>query len=126
MLFNAANILLVAAIGIAGISVAFPVGIRLALGLGVVVNYRHAPVGNAELLFSGMALTVLAILLNAFANRRSATGNAGLSTKGLLLSVVAALWSIYVWRELRAAPKGVGTCRTLCCSDTSYVVGIDF
>lgn len=94
VLFNAANILLVAAISIAGMSVAFPVGIGLALVIGVVVNYLNAPVGKAGLLFSGMALIVVAILLNAFAYRRMATASpattsAGLSTKGLLLSVVA-------------------------------------
>ncbi|MBC3789207.1 GRP family sugar transporter [Spirosoma utsteinense] len=89
VLFNAANILLVAAISIAGMSVAFPVGIGLALVIGVVVNYLNAPVGNAGLLFGGMALIVVAILLNAFAYRRTATASAGVSTKGLLLSVVA-------------------------------------
>ncbi|QJW89846.1 multidrug DMT transporter permease [Spirosoma taeanense] len=89
VLFNAANILLGSAIAIAGMSVAFPVGIGLALVIGVVVNYLNAPVGNAALLFSGMALIVVAILLNAFAYRRTATSTTGLSTKGLVLSVVA-------------------------------------
>ena len=46
VLFNAANILLVAAIGIAGMSVAFPVGIGIALVLGVLVNYLADPQGN--------------------------------------------------------------------------------
>jgi glucose uptake protein len=89
VLFNAANILLVAAISIAGMSVAFPVGIGLALVIGVVVNYLNAPVGNTGLLFGGMALIVVAILLNAVAYRRTATSKSGVSTKGLLLSVVA-------------------------------------
>ena len=89
VLFNAANILLVAAIAIAGMSVAFPVGIGLALVIGVVVNYIKAPLGSAGLLFGGMALVVVAILLNAVAYRRTVTGSTGLSTKGLLLSVVA-------------------------------------
>ena len=94
VLFNAANILLGAAISIAGMSVAFPVGIGLALVIGVVVNYLNAPVGSAGYLFGGMALIVVAILLNAVAYRRTATANAantgsGVSTKGLLLSVVA-------------------------------------
>lgn len=43
IVFNAANILLAAAISIAGMSVAFPVGIGLALVLGVIVNYIGAP-----------------------------------------------------------------------------------
>ena len=49
--FNAANILLVAAIGIAGMSVAFPVGIGIALVLGVMVNYISQPIGNPQLIF---------------------------------------------------------------------------
>ena len=92
VLFNGANILLGAAISIAGMSVAFPVGIGLALVIGVVVNYLNAPVGNAALLFGGMALIVVAILLNAFAYRKTATEGSstkGSSTRGLLLSVVA-------------------------------------
>lgn len=89
VLFNAANILLVSAMAIAGMSVAFPVGIGLALVIGVVVNYLNAPVGNAGLLFGGMALIVVAILLNATAYRKTATGATNASVKGLLLSVVA-------------------------------------
>lgn len=89
LLFNAANILLGAAIAIAGMSVAFPVGIGLALVIGVIVNYLNAPVGSAGLLFGGMALIVVAILLNAVAYRRTVTSRTGLSTKGLLISVVA-------------------------------------
>src|SRR5271170_4354061 len=64
-IFNAANMLLVAAIDIAGMAVAFPVGIGLALVLGVVVNYVADPIGNATLLFGGVALVVLAIILDA-------------------------------------------------------------
>ena len=48
-IFNLANILLVAAIEVAGMAVAFPVGIGLALILGVIVNYLATPVGNGPL-----------------------------------------------------------------------------
>lgn len=89
VLFNAANILLGAAIAIAGMSVAFPVGIGLALVVGVIVNYLDAPVGNATMLFGGVGLIAFAILLNAAAYRRSSGSSGGVSTKGLLLSVVA-------------------------------------
>ena len=63
IIFNAANILLVAAIAIAGMAVAFPVGIGLALVIGVIVNYIDNPVGNKLLLFGGVALIVVAIYL---------------------------------------------------------------
>src|SRR5690242_496775 len=48
--FNVANLLLVAAIEIAGLAVAFPVGIGLALVVGVVLNYVLEPRGNVVLL----------------------------------------------------------------------------
>lgn len=89
VLFNAANILLVAAIAIAGMSVAFPVGIGLALVIGVIVNYLDAPVGDSTTLFGGVALIVVAILLNAIAYRKLASGTGTVSSKGLILSVVA-------------------------------------
>ncbi len=89
VLFNAANILLVAAITIAGMSVAFPIGIGIALILGVVVNYLDRPEGVAALLFGGVALVAVAILLNANAYRQLSRATTGVSTKGLLLSVVA-------------------------------------
>ncbi|HRI78315.1 MAG TPA: multidrug DMT transporter permease, partial [Cyclobacteriaceae bacterium] len=89
IMFNAANILLVAAIAIAGMSVAFPVGIGLALVIGVIVNYVEAPVGNAALVFGGVLLIVAAILLNAFAYRKLVTHVAGASTRGIVLSVVS-------------------------------------
>ena len=88
--FNLANILLVAAISIAGMSVAFPVGIGLALVVGVIVNYLDNPLGNSILLFLGVALVVAAILLNARAYRKMSTGST-VSTKGLALSVIAGL-----------------------------------
>jgi len=90
VIFNLANILLVAAIGIAGMSVAFPVGIGIALVLGVIVNYISNPQGNPVLIFGGVALIVLAILLNAKAYQKLQTNTeGGVSKKGLILSVVS-------------------------------------
>ncbi|MDO1446907.1 GRP family sugar transporter [Rhodocytophaga aerolata] len=103
IIFNAANILLGAAISIAGMSVAFPVGIGLALVLGVLVNYADNPVGNSGLLFTGVALVVAAILLNAFAYRRAASSSQGISTKGLLLSVTAGILMGYFYKYVAAS-----------------------
>lgn len=89
VLFNGANILLVAAITLAGMSVAFPVGIGLALVIGVIVNYLDSPLGEPWMLFGGVGLVSLAILLNAKAyNRLSASQNKS-PGKGLLLAVLA-------------------------------------
>ncbi len=67
IVFNLANILLVAAISIAGLSVAFPIGIGLALVIGVVWNYILNPQGNPVFLFTGAALVGAAIVVDAFA-----------------------------------------------------------
>ena len=72
VVFNLANMLLVAAISIAGLSVAFPVGIGLALVIGVVWNYFLNPQGNPALLFGGSALVLAATVVNAFAYKRFA------------------------------------------------------
>lgn len=103
VLFNAANILLGAAIAIAGMSVAFPVGIGLALVIGVVVNYVAQPVGNAGLLFGGVALVMGAVLLNAGAYRRLATQTGTISNKGLVLSVVAGVLMGFFYKYVAAS-----------------------
>jgi glucose uptake protein len=102
-IFNAANMLLVAAIDIAGMAVAFPVGIGLALVLGVVVNYLEHPLGNSALLFGGVLLVVLAIILDAVAYRKIPGTAAGVSTKGLVLSVACGLLMGFFYRFVAAA-----------------------
>jgi glucose uptake protein len=103
VIFNAANILLVAAISIAGMSVAFPVGIGIALVLGVVVNYIDLPKGNAIFLFSGVALIAIAILLNAKAYKKMLSGSSSPSAKGLVISVVAGLLMGFFYRFVAKA-----------------------
>lgn len=71
-------------------SVAFPVGIGIALVLGVIVNYIAAPQGSPILIFGGVLLIVLAIVLNANAYQRLQTNSTvKVSKKGLLLSVIS-------------------------------------
>lgn len=103
VIFNAANILLVAAIAIAGMAVAFPVGIGLALVIGVIVNYIDTPVGNQAMLFGGVALIVVAILLNANAYRKMQSGNKNTSSKGLLLSVIAGVLMGFFYKYVAAS-----------------------
>jgi len=69
VIFNLANMLLVAAISLAGMAVAFPVGIGTALIIGVLWNYAINPQGNAMLLFSGCGVIVGAIVVDALAYR---------------------------------------------------------
>src|SRR5215469_8377942 len=63
-IFNLANLLLVAAIDMAGLAVAFPVSIGIALVVGVVLNYVLQPKGNAWLLMSGVACALIAVILD--------------------------------------------------------------
>jgi glucose uptake protein len=84
--FNVANLLLVAAIDIAGLAVAFPVGIGLALVIGVLLNYALAPKGNVFLLFGGVALVLVAIVIDAAAYRRR-EGARSISGRGIQISV---------------------------------------
>jgi len=91
VIFNLANILLVAAIAIAGMSVAFPVGIGMALVVGVLVNYIREATGNPLLLFLGVALVASAIVLNAVAYRTLPGTSKSTSAKGLVLSILCGL-----------------------------------
>jgi glucose uptake protein len=86
-IFNIANLLLVAAIGIAGMAVAFPIGIGLALVVGSVLNYVINPRGNPLLLFGGVTLVVGAIILDAAAYREHSGGTVVTRT-GVLLSLL--------------------------------------
>lgn len=87
--FNVANLLLVAAIDIAGLAVAFPIGIGLALVIGAVSNYVISPKGNPGLLFGGIALVVAAILFDAIAYRKREQTAAAMSRRGIIISLVA-------------------------------------
>jgi glucose uptake protein len=89
--FNIANLLLVAAIDIAGLAVAFPVGIGLALVVGAVSSYLISPNGNPLLLFAGIALIAIAIILDAGAYRLRERERAATSRRGVLLSLAAGL-----------------------------------
>ena len=90
IIFNFANTLLVAAIDLAGMAVAFPIGIGLALIVGVTLNYFQAPSGNRLLLMLGVALVLIAILLSASAYRLRSTIIEP-SRKGITISVAAGL-----------------------------------
>ncbi|HTM38126.1 MAG TPA: GRP family sugar transporter [Terriglobales bacterium] len=85
--FNVANLLLVAAIDIAGLAVAFPLGIGLALVVGVLLNYRFAPKGQPFLLFTGVVLVIIAIVLDALAYRRREIQRQQLSALGIWISI---------------------------------------
>lgn len=90
IIFNAANILLTASMTLAGMSVAFPLGVGIALVLGVFVNYLSAPKGDPVTLFIGVALIMLAIISNAIAARKmEKQTNNPTKKKGIILALIA-------------------------------------
>jgi glucose uptake protein len=99
MVFNLANMLLVAAISVAGLAVAFPVGIGLALVMGVIWNYFLNPQGNPTLLTAGVALVMCAIIVDAVAYTAHAKpaspptsrgrSKPSASRKGIVLSLIS-------------------------------------
>jgi glucose uptake protein len=88
-IFNVANLLLVAAIDVAGLAVAFPVGIGLALVIGAVSNYLVTPAANPLLLFGGVALVTVAIILDAAAYRKRESEARATTVRGIVISLVA-------------------------------------
>jgi glucose uptake protein len=103
IIFNAANILLSAAIAIAGLSVAFPVGIGLALVLGVIINYIGQATGNPLLLFGGVALVTIAVVLNALAYNKQAKQAKQVSSKGIILSLLAGVLMSFFYRFIASS-----------------------
>lgn len=101
VIFNIANLLLVAAIDIAGMAIAFPIGIGIALVLGVVVNYMAAPDGDPVLLFTGVGLVALAIVIDALAYKKISKGAA--TTKGIMISLAAGVLMGFFYRFVAAS-----------------------
>jgi glucose uptake protein len=88
-IFNIANLLLVAAIEIAGLAVAFPIGIGIALVLGALSSYIIAPKGSPQLLFGGIALVIVAIICDALAYRTREAARSGSKVRGIVISLLA-------------------------------------
>jgi glucose uptake protein len=103
VVFNAANILLGAAIAIAGMAVAFPIGIGLALILGVLVNYQASQKGDFTFLIIGVLLVAIAIVLNAFAYGKVNKAATTSPKKGILLALAAGLLMSFFYRFIAAS-----------------------
>jgi len=103
IIFNASNILLSAAIAISGMAVAFPVGVGLALVLGVIINYMGSQKGDPTFLFLGVGLVALAIIINAIAYKKASTGNQKTTTKGILVAILAGVLMSFFYRFVAAS-----------------------
>ena len=104
VIFNASNILLSASTSIAGLAVAFPLGVGISLVLGTIVNYIGAPQGDPVMLFIGVALIVVAIICNGVASGKlSKGGDSKSSRKGIILAVVAGTLMAFFYRFVASA-----------------------
>lgn len=103
IIFNASNILLSASISIAGMAVAFPLGVGLALVLGVIINYMSTPKGDPVTLFIGVAMIAMAIIFNGIASGKMSTGDKKSSSKGIWLAVIAGVLMSFFYRFVAAA-----------------------
>jgi glucose uptake protein len=92
VIFNLSNILVVGAISVAGMGVGFPIGVGLALVVGVIWNYIVNPQGNPLLLFAGVALVLAAIIVDAIAYRAHAAGKSAAGNKAEAAARKAATW----------------------------------
>jgi glucose uptake protein len=121
VVYNISNILVVGAIAVAGLGVAFPIGVGLALVVGVIWNYFVNPQGNPTLLFTGVALVVTAIILDGVAYRIHArrrmapeeeSGDAPTAKKsvkkGIVLSVVGGVLMGMFYPLVEIGKKGEG------------------
>jgi glucose uptake protein len=103
-IFNLANLLLVAAIDMAGLAVAFPVSIGIALVVGVVLSYALQPKGNATFLAIGVACALVAVILDGKAYGSLASAGRSVSRKSIVTCVVSGvlmgLWAPFVTRSM--------------------------
>ena len=107
IIFNASNILLSASTSIAGMSVAFPLGVGLSLVLGVIVNWLGSPKGDPVILFTGVALIAIAIICNGIASGKMQKGkdtaDSGRNRKGIILAVIAGVLMSFFYRFVAKA-----------------------
>jgi glucose uptake protein len=126
-IFNIASILLVAGIEMAGLAVAFPVSIGIALVVGVIMSYVIQPKGNVVFLGIGVALAVLAVIMDGKAYASLPRSGAAVSRKSLIICVISGLlmgsFAPFVTRAITAGnalgPYSIGVFFTLgallCC-----------
>jgi glucose uptake protein len=103
VIFNGSNILLSASVSISGLSVAFPLGVGLALVLGVFINYFGMPKGDPFLLFLGVGLIVIAMIFNGIASSRKSTTKEKTNMKGIWLAIISGILMAFFYRFVAAA-----------------------
>ena len=103
VIFNLSNLLLVVGIDAAGMSVAFPVGVGLALVIGTVESYVETPKGDPALLFAGVALIVFAMIMSALAHKRLPQTGVRNPLRGVIYSAIAGALMGFFYPQLMRA-----------------------
>ncbi len=103
VIWNIGTLLLVAAISIAGMSVAFPIGGGIGWTLGILINYIGKPEGNPLFLFGGTAFIVLAIIMSMQSYKKLAANQKKPTLKGIVLSLMAGLCIAFFYRFVASA-----------------------
>ena len=88
-IFNVANLLLVAGIDMAGLAVAFPVSIGIALVVGVVLSYALQPKGSAMLLAWGVLAAIVAVVAIGKAYANLGSSGRRVTRKSILVCIVS-------------------------------------
>ncbi len=103
-IFNLANLLLVAAIDMAGLAIAFPISIGIALVVGVITSYAQHPKGNATLLAAGVLCAVIAVVLDGKAYGSLPSASRSASRKSIITCIVSGvlmgLWAPFMTRAM--------------------------
>jgi len=130
VLWNTGNLLLVAAISVAGLSVAFPIGGGIAWILGIIINYivvemsGNTATGKPGFLWSGVVIIIVAIYLSSVAYNKLAKEQKKPSFKGIILSVIAGLFIAFFYgvlvRSLDGAIVAGGTGKLLPFTSISF------
>lgn len=93
IVFNLANILLVAGIDIAGMAIAFPVAIGISCSLGTFINYLAQPQGTrGELIFAGIACFIMAVVIDSIVYWKIQIKKSRNSFKGIFISILSGLF----------------------------------
>jgi len=132
VIFNVANILLVAGIEMAGLAIAFPLAIGIALVVGVVMSYAIEPRGNPLALAAGVALALVAVVFDGKAYGALARGGAGVSRKSIVVCIVSGLlmgsFAPFVTRALTTGralgPYSIAVCFTLGALASCFLVNV--
>lgn len=133
-IFNIANLLLVAGIELAGLAIAFPISIGIALVVGVLMSYGLQPKGSPVLLATGVLLAIVAVIMIGKAYGQLPSSGRAVSRKSIVVCIVSGVlmgsFAPFVTRALTAghalSPYSISVFFTLGALACCFVANIYF